>query len=53
MSELDFNTAGPQRSFEVIPAGTVCEVQLNIKAGGAADDSWLTCAADGNSEHLH
>jgi hypothetical protein len=53
MSELDFNTAGPQRSFEVIPAGTVCEVQLNIKAGGAADDSWLTCAAHGNSEHLH
>jgi hypothetical protein len=53
MSELDFNIAGPQRSFETIPAGTICEVQLNIKAGGAGSDGWLTRAADGNSEHLY
>ena len=53
MSDLDFNTAGPQRSFEVIPAGTICDVQLNIKAGGAGEDGWLTRAANGNSEHLN
>ena len=53
MSELDYSTAGPQRSFETIPTGTICEVQLNIKAGGAGNDGWLTRAADGNSEHLN
>jgi hypothetical protein len=53
--ELDFNTAGPQRSFEVIPAGTECELQLSIKAGGFGDGGWLTHSTTkkGESDHLN
>jgi len=33
---LDFNTAGEQRSFDVIPAGTIVTLQLNIRPGSPA-----------------
>ena len=49
---FDFNTAGEQRSFEVIPAGTICTLQLTIRRGGAGDDGWLKRSADGASEGL-
>jgi hypothetical protein len=49
---LDFNDAGPQRVFDVIPANTICTLQLNVRPGGAGDDGWLKRAADGASEHL-
>jgi hypothetical protein len=49
---FDFNTAGEQRSFEVIPAGTICTLQLTIRRGGCGDDGWLKRSADGNSEGL-
>jgi hypothetical protein len=51
-TNFDFNTAGKQRSFDVIPAQTIVTLQLNIRPGGAGDDSWLKRAADGASEHL-
>jgi hypothetical protein len=51
-SNFDFNSAGEQRSFDVIPAGTVCTLQLTIRPGGAGDDGWLKRAADGASEGL-
>ena len=31
---LDFNTAQPQQSFDVIPKGTVAKVRMTIKSGG-------------------
>jgi hypothetical protein len=49
---FDFNTAGEQRSFDVIPAGTICTLQLTILRGGCGDDGWLRRSADGNSEGL-
>jgi hypothetical protein len=51
-TNFDFNTAGEQRSFDVIPANTICVLQLTIRQGGAGDDGWLKRAADRNSEGL-
>jgi hypothetical protein len=51
---MNFNDAsGGQRSFDLIPAGTVVILQMNIRPGGAGSDGdagWLRLAADGNSE---
>jgi hypothetical protein len=52
MTNFDFNDAGEQRSFDVIPDNTICTVQMTIKPGGAGKDGWLTRAKDGKSEHL-
>jgi hypothetical protein len=52
MTDLNFNNAGPQRSFDVIPENTTCVLQMNIRPGGAGDGGWLTRSADGNSEGL-
>jgi hypothetical protein len=49
---LDLNTAGEQRSFDVVPANTVCTLQMTIRPGGAGDDGWLKRSADGNSEGI-
>jgi hypothetical protein len=51
-TNLDFNSAGEQRSFDVIPVNTICTLQLTIRPGGAGDDGWLKQASDGASEHL-
>lgn len=51
-TNFDFNTAGEQRSFDVIPARTTCILQLTIRPGGAGDDGWLKCSKDGASEGL-
>jgi hypothetical protein len=50
---FDLNDASEQRSFDIIPANTVCTVQLTVKPGGAGKNSWLTLSKDGNSEHLN
>jgi hypothetical protein len=49
---LDFNTAGEQRSFDVIPANTICTLHLTVRPGGAGDGGWLKTSADGASEGL-
>ncbi|SRR6266536_1883584 len=49
---LNFNDAGPQRSFEVIPDNTVATLHLNLRSGGAGPDGWLKRSKDGNSEAL-
>ena len=49
-TNFDFNTAGEQRV--VIPAQTICMLQMTIRRGGAGDDGWLKRAADGASEGL-
>ena len=51
-TNLDFNTAGEQRSFDVIPANTICILQLTIRSGGAGDGGWLKRSTDGASEGL-
>jgi hypothetical protein len=51
-TNFNFNDAGEQRSFDVIPANTICPLQLTIKPGGAGDVGWLKRAADGASEGL-
>ena len=51
-TNFNFNDAGKQRSFDVIPANTIVTLQLTIRPGGAGDDGWLKRAADGLSEHL-
>lgn len=52
MSSFDFNEAGEQRTFDVIPANTICVLQITIKPGGAGNGGWLKRSADGNSEAL-
>jgi hypothetical protein len=54
MNESDFfnfNDAGEQRSVDVIPAGTICSVQLTVRPGGGGD-GWLRRAKDAASEAL-
>ena len=51
-TDFNFNTAGGQRSFDVIPANTICTLQLTIRPGGSGDDGWLKRSADGASEGL-
>jgi hypothetical protein len=52
MSTLDFNAAGEQRSFDVIPANTIATLQMTIRPGGAGDGGWLKRSADAGSEGL-
>jgi hypothetical protein len=49
---LNFNDAGPQRTFEVIPENTVATLQLKVRSGGAGPDGQLKRSKDGNSEAL-
>jgi hypothetical protein len=46
-TDFDFNTADKQRSVDVIPAGTICTLQLTIRPGGVGDGGWLKRSADG------
>jgi hypothetical protein len=48
----DFNNAGPQRSFDVIPAGTIATLHLTVRPGNAGEGGWLRRSKDGNSEGL-
>lgn len=49
---LDFNAAGGQRSFEVIPAGTTCILQMIVRPGKGSDGGWLKPSKNGSSEAL-
>jgi hypothetical protein len=51
-TNFDFNNAGGQRSFDIIPANTIVTLQLTIRPGGAGDGGWLRKSADGASEGL-
>jgi hypothetical protein len=50
MTNFDFNDAGEQR--DVIPAGTIVTVQMNIRTGGVDEGGWLKNAANGASKGL-
>ena len=49
---INFNDAGPQRSFEVIPDRTVAPLCIKVRPGGAGEGGWLRRSKDGNSEGL-
>jgi hypothetical protein len=53
-TNFDFNNDGEQRSFDVVPANTICTLQLTIRPGGAGDDGWpkRTTTDKGDSEGL-
>ena len=48
----DFNTAGEQRSFDVIPDKTIAVVQLNIRPGDAGESGFLKRSNNGQAEGL-
>jgi hypothetical protein len=52
MTTLNLNDAGPQRGFDLIPAGTICTVQMIIRMGGAGEDGWLKRSASSDCEGL-
>ena len=52
MTNLDFNSDGEQRSFDVVPAGTICILQMTVRPGSAGDGGWLKRASDGQSDGL-
>jgi hypothetical protein len=49
---MDFNTAKEQRTFDLIPAGTVAVLQINLKAGGGGDDGYLKHSKSGECSML-
>jgi len=50
---MDFNDAtGKQRSFDLIPQGTVVTLQIKVRPGNAGEGGWLKRSKDGNSEAL-
>jgi hypothetical protein len=49
---IDYNSAGGQRSFDVIPDGTVAVVQMNIRPGNAGEGGLLKRSKDGGCEGL-
>jgi hypothetical protein len=49
---MDFNNAKPQRTFELIPVGTVAVIQMNIRPGDAGPGKWLKTSKDGTSQGL-
>jgi hypothetical protein len=48
----DYNAAGAQRSFDVIPDGTIVVVQMNIRPGGAGEDGLLKRSKAGDAEGI-
>jgi hypothetical protein len=50
--DMDFNSAGPQQSFETIPEDTVVMVHLNIRPGSVGQGGFLRRSNAGDSEQL-
>jgi hypothetical protein len=48
----DFNTAGEQRSGEIIPDGTIAPVHLTVRPGNAGEGGWLKRSKAGDSMAL-
>jgi hypothetical protein len=49
---LNLNDAGEQRSFDLIPDGTIVEVQMIVRPGGVGDGGLLKRSANGQAELL-
>ncbi len=52
MGAFDYNQAGEQRSFDVIPDRTIAIVQLNIRPGDAGEGGILKRSKTGEAEGL-
>ena len=49
---MDYNQAGAQRSFDVIPDGTIVVAQMNLRSGDAGEDELLKRSNNGQAEGL-
>ena len=49
---MDYNSAGAQKSFDVIPDGTIVVVQMNIRRGNAGEGGLLKRSSNGQAEGL-
>ena len=49
---MDYNSAGAQKSFDVIPDGTIVVVQMNIRRGNAGEGGLLKRSKNGQAEML-
>jgi hypothetical protein len=49
---VDFSNVGEQRSFDVIPDGTIAVVQMNIRSGNAGPDGLFKRSKNGEAEGL-
>ena len=49
---MDYNSAGAQKSFDVIPDGTIVVVQMNIRSGNAGEGGLLKRSKSGEAEGL-
>ena len=49
---FDFNTAKEQSDYDLIPAGTVAVVQMNIRAGECGEDDILSRSKSSEAEGL-
>jgi hypothetical protein len=49
---LNFNEADAQRSYDVIPEGTVATVHMTVRPGGAGEGGWLRLSKDEHSKGL-
>jgi hypothetical protein len=47
----DFNNAEKQAP-ELIPAGTICQLTMNIRPGGSGDGGWIKQSASSDAEML-
>jgi hypothetical protein len=49
---MDYNSVGAQKSFDVIPAGTIVVVQMNIRSGNVGEGGLLKRSSNGEAEGL-
>lgn len=53
MSEFyDFNNAENEKEYDLIPAGSVLQLVMNIRAGGAGDSGWLKQSKSSDAQML-
>jgi hypothetical protein len=50
--DFDFNTAGSQKSFELIPDRTICVLDLHIRPGRVGDGGLAKLSKNGDSHGL-
>ncbi len=48
---FDFNDAEKQ-SYDLIPAGTVCQLTMNLKPGGSGEGGWIKQSASSDAQML-
>ena len=51
-TSYDYSTAAPMREFDLIPAGTIASMQIEVRPGGAGDGGWLKRSKSGECEML-